>query len=652
MRSRGRRRLTPENILELEGLASIGKTFRGTIWENCKRFKLSGTAYASMPPEQGGHFCIESAMHLKGILEALLDPNVRKVFIIGATQVMKSVIGDIWLPFIMEHFPRNLIVYFEDEPKAQLFCDARLMPTVKEHPELSKMIQVLPNRHDSTKTRIKLPTMLLEVCGLNDGNASSLSWPYIWISEAWQHFSDGLLAKAIKRADRFPDDCKILCESQAGDEGEDLERQVKTAHPVPLTWACPHCQGRQTWEFSQLRPEDFPAKDLAKPGTFSGMTFDSDDSLTIAQRARTATWECYHCGQKIIDGPEMRKRIAETYEQDYKITDKNGLRFSPKDVAFFLPKEAAWNNTFEESSKSFLVAKDAQRMGNLTPIADWYKSERAKFWNPKLIQAKVSTITATTDNLNNPNEAMRCIGIDCQQGEVQFRTGKFWYLARSIDKTGKEISQLARGYAESWKDWIDAQKRLKIPAANVGIDGGNYLDEILDAVAANVEWVESTIRGKKFWVAKMWKVFVGNGLKSSFPHDDKVTRSYSKPSYHRRVVTFQGKQQAIGIPVYNWSNLSVKDHLARLRSGGVGLPTFTKIAREKLPLNVQLKEVGGLAYDEQMDSEYRGRSRGRDTWIENNPNVHYRDCECECLILMDMGGMLGVPPAPDETQTV
>lgn len=635
--------------LILAAFASIGITFRGSIADNCKRFKLVGPAYESMPKEQGGHFLIESARHLAGPLRALLDPNVRIVIVIGATQVMKSILGDIWVPFIMEHFPRNMLVLFEDDPKAKLFCDVRLMLPIRQHPVLCEQIGEV-DRHDATKTKIKLPTMDLQVCGLNDGNVSSLSWPYIWLSEGWQSKKRGLIKKAIKRADRFPLDCKILIESQAGEEGEDLHEEAKDAHQVPLSWACPKCHGRQCWDFTRLRPDDFCGigETPPKPGTYSGMKFDAGED--ISERARSARWECYHCGYEIRDTQDNRLAIAETYEQDYQITSSSGLKFSSKIVCFILPKESAWNNSFENSTLAFLKAKAAQQSGNLVPIADWYMSERAIFWNPKLVQNQVSIITETADpSLMEPDEAVRVLSVDCQQGDIQFKTGKFWCVARSIDKNGKVLKQLARCYAESWKEWIDLQKRLKIPNDNVAIDGGNYLDEILDAAAANWEIVDrfNPNTKKAYKGRSVWRILVGNGTLSSFPQDDKTKRSFSKPSVHPRVISIDGKPCTIAIPVYHWSNLSVKDHLHRLLSGGEGLPKFIALSRDQLPANVQAKEVGQLTYSQQMQAEYRTTVKGKNKWVESNPNVHYRDCECQILVMFDMAGKLGLPPAPD-----
>lgn len=645
--------------LHRDSFASIGKTFRGEIYENCARFKLVGKAYEAMPREQDGHFQIESARHLAGPLRALRDPNVRMVFIIGATQVLKSVVGDIWIPYLLEHFLSSILVLFETDPKALLYCDTRLMDTIKAHPVLSKLFNDIP-RHDLTKTEIKLGGAKLLVGGLNDSNVSSLSWKYIWISEAWQHGVDGLLRKAIKRADRFPNDCKVLIESQAGDAGEDLHKETKTAHQVPLTWACPKCGGRQTWEFAHLRPDDFkPIAGEAKPGTYSGMQFAAEGD--IAERARTSEWECHWCGYRIKDTQFNRKAIAETYEQDYQIVGPDGLKYSPRSVCFVIPREAAIGNTFESSSANFLTAKESEQSCNNKPMADWYKSERAVFYDPKLLRATSKALIGSHSIEGTiPDEAARIMMVDCQQDPDQSEAlkksiiGHFWYVAWAIDKSGKNIYQLARGYARSWKEWMDVRKALKIPNKNVAIDGGNWLDEVLDYAAAN--WEEGfnyTARGKPFKALTTWVVLRGNGTRKSFKHEDGISRVFAQPSYYQRFIKIGTTQRAINIPVIEWSNLSIKDQLFAIRQGGEGKPMLHILPREKLDAATQEKERGPLTYQQQISNEYRTTVNGRPKWEESNPNVHYNDCDCQGIVTFGRGGYIGhVEVSEDEAQVV
>src|SRR5208282_1061029 len=161
----------------------------------------------------------------------------------------------------------------------------RLITTILKHPALKDLVAsvIEENRHKVTTTKIQLPGAMLSVAGLNEGNASTLSWPLIWISEAWQHGSDGLLFKAFKRTDRYPRTFKILNESQASLVDTDLHAAVKDVRQVPLTWRCPKCDGEQTWEWrhwSFLRPGDFipRAQKTITPATVNGSVIEVSES--------------------------------------------------------------------------------------------------------------------------------------------------------------------------------------------------------------------------------------------------------------------------------------------------------------------------------------------------------------------------------------
>jgi len=665
----------------------FSKPFRGGIPENCRRFAFRGGGYKAMPAEQGGHFWLESAMQVAGPMAALTDDLVRYVHVIGATQVLKSIVGDAWVVYCVEHVQLPMLVLFEDDPKADLYCGLRLMETLRHHPHISKMLadSMKESRHNVTGTWIKTLTSELLVAGLNDGNVSSLSWPLIWVSEAWQHGSDGLLEKAFKRSDRYAETCKVLNESQAAMAGTDLHRAVQKAHQVPLTWKCLACDGVQTWEWQHWafkRPDDFIPRERKtistasiggetaivtheppKPGSYGGMKWIAEEANThsVEERARSAYWECLHCGHHIHDTREERKQLTRSYVQDYRITLASGATIAPKQVAFTIPFESAWDNRFEKTVANYLLAKNAKAQGNAVPLQDWFMAERAMFYDPRLSQAQINILSSNYDVSGGiPDEVCRVGGVDCQQGEVEKMTGKFWYVFRAVDKKG-DLYQIARGYAESWAELIALQKQHKIPNENLAIDGGQYLHEILDRAAANFELVEKDIlntrtgkpTGKKLTVRSVWKVFRGNGTRKSFAHGsgpERKFRSFSMPSYYQRQIVADGNPAMLNIPVYEWSNLSVKDHLHNLMMGSPTTPKFVSLSREQLTDTAQAKEIGDLAYSKQMQNEYRTRERGQDKWVQATPNVHYRDCESECVVLFDMGGYLGLPAAADTTE--
>jgi phage terminase large subunit GpA len=684
--------------------------FRGGIAENAKRFRLTGSAYKSMPVEQDGYFDIETARHLIGILEALHDDGVRVVFIIGATQVFKSIVGNIWVPFVMEHDPDDMLVLFEDDPKAKDFAQKRLMPTIQKHPVLSaRLDEETENRHQMTMTKIVATSMSLHCGGLNDGNVSTFSFRYIWVSESWQHKSDGLLRKAMARADRFAESCKILVESQAGMTGEDLQMEASKAHRVPLKWRCPFCDGEQSWEcereFGILRPDDFVARkpmgrarvsraeaavptgssnnkpstdslnsgfegggeDSATgnrdgratseldlwvaplPGSYAGMKFDGPEKtingvvtpLTIAERARSAKWECYHCGTLIEDTKANRRAIAQTYSQDYKI-EVNGQRISPRVVCFVLPKESNVDNSFEKSTASYLSAKEAERNGNMVPLQDWYMSERAIFYDPQLSQRQmVATVGSYDPNAVIPDEHSRDMSVDCQKHETLDTVGTFWWEVRAFDKYGNS-KQLERGFSKNWDGWWKVQEKWKVPNDRVSIDGSKWGPQVMQMAASRFEEVEVDFLGRKIKKQVCWQILYGDKARS-FRHPDNNYRNYS-PVKRVMITVFDaaGKRIVVPIKTIRWSNLAYKLQLDAIRMQIPGTPKYESLERKHLSPEMQAIEIGDLTYDKQMSAEYSTEDKkGQETYEKLRKENHYYDVALQNLVRASQDGLIG-----------
>ncbi|MEI6078364.1 MAG: phage terminase large subunit family protein [Verrucomicrobiota bacterium] len=664
------------------------KKFKGTIWENARNFRLVGAAYASMPAEQDGFFDIKTARQLQGPLTALNDPLVRMVFIIGAVQVLKSVAGDITVVFWIEHTMLNILIIFEDDPKAEKYSKTRLMTTIKDHPVIRAMnasLEQKTDRHNVTNLMLRLPGgRTVMIGGANDGNLSSFSWPLLWGSEAWQ-WKPGMLKKFIRRADRYPDNHKILIETQASLADSDLHEEANTAHIVPLTWACPYCGGRQTWEcdaeYGKLRPMDFtPIKPNVlpegqlnlwappQPGTYAGMKFigpeqtlpdGSTKYFTISERARTAQWECYHCGTLIADTKELRMKIADTYEQDYRLPAANGKPpVTPKRVCFILPKEAAWNNRFESGVLAYLDAKDAQASGNEIKLQDWYLQERAVFYSKRLTQTRVAVIveSAPLDAQGLiPNEKFRHLVVDCQKDVIESLrqgkdlTGHFWAIVEATDKGGNTF-MLWRGYVTGWEQLFGKngiKEKFKVPTRNVAIDGGNWFDLVKEKAAYyRTKEYQLTDQGQldktKAPVWATWRVMVGDDGKG-VRWEDGTWRSYWPAKvYLVDTLDAAGQWHKIKVNVIRWSNFAVKSVLYKLRMGAPGQPKFVALPPEKCDAKTAAKEKGkDFSYEEQMNGFSLGEdAKGKPKFIEHHPQQHYPDCHCMGIVLKMMAGLV------------
>jgi len=681
--------------------AQIKSPFRGGMVENCARFKFIGGGYKSMPPEQDGHFCIETARQLAGPMAALIDDLVRVVNIIGATQVLKSVCGDAWVVYCMEHILLPMLVLFEDDDKADLYCGMRLMDTVRGHPEIAKLIaeSKKESRHNITGTWLKIAGVELLVAGLNEGNVSTLSWPLIWISEAWQHGVDGLLEKAFKRADRFAETCKILNESQAAVAGSDLHSKVAAAHAVPLVWRCPACDGEQTWEWqhwNHRRADDFVARppraistvsiggqialinsDVPTPGSYAGMRFgtkavmDEDtDGATIEQRARGAYWECIWCGHHIQDTKSERMEVCATYQQEYRIYE-NGFWRTPRQVCFTLPFEAAWDNRFEKTVGNFLAAKAAKAAGNAVKLRDWFLSERAVFYDANRMEVRSTTISAGS---YDPAKAKALYGehfhsvnmaVDCQEDAdhkaktEKSITGWFWYVVRVYDKFGNS-KQLARGYCKSWDTWRAVQAFWGVPNDRVIIDIVQWSEQVMNKA---VEYRQMVKRDRPHPIFKTmedvvtWKLLAASPGKQNFKgHKDGIIRPWSPESaVYGNMIDETGRVRRIPLARILFNKTPIQQQVDSLYSGAPGMPKFEFLSRDHLKaldgkvdevtLGMETKLEKGkvvpslLSYENQMSAQVYDLAKNK--YTELRPDDHYYWCEQALLVRVGMDGLLG-----------
>lgn len=631
--------MSPEYKHRCEVVASqIVSPFRGGIAKNCERFRFIGSGYKGIPKEQDGHFIPETAKQCNGPMLALEHPMVRVVHIIGATQVLKSIVGDAWAVWSIEYERLPFIAYFEDDPKARTFCRARLMETIRKHPHLQNMLLDAKevSRHNLTGTEISFVGFMLLVCGLNDGNASTLEWPRIWISEGWLHPDDGLIEKAFKRADHFPKTKKILNESQASMAGTDLHRKVQEAHKVPYEWQCVHCGGWQTWEW-----EDWSRKH--SDGTYSGMKWT--DAGTIDDKAAAAWWECSHCRKRIDDTPENRQKIAESSKQDF-INPATGIPY--ENVAFFLPYECAVMNSFKESVKSFLTAKASKEAGNDLPMQDWFLQWRGFFYEKEQGQwHDVSTQFHKYPDTDIPNLHSVNMLVDCQKAEDaetgEDRMGSFWVLVEAVDKFGN-VRHKGWFYCTSKEQVEKIQERYKIPAQRVCVDGRKWTAEVKQWAARNYQEVDAIhpLFKKPYKKKFSWIVLMGDNANyyNWVVRGRRVALCFSPPMAHQERIMRNGTVTVVDVPLIFWSNTTVKDQLSAVIIGGVDKPKIEFLSSECFDEQTRAKCVGQLEFQEQVHSEYRTELRGKPFWEKKSqrPN-HAWDCMCMGLVRRSMDGL-------------
>lgn len=625
------------------------KPFRGQIHEYAGKLNLQG-GYAVK-----GLLQMVTLRHLLEPLEALRDPAVHLVSVRGAVQTTKSLLADIFVPYVIEHDPGDVLWLLEDDAKAKEYAD-RCMGLIKSIPEIAKMLEGV-DHHDKTKTIIRFKHMKLVICGLNPGNVQSLSWRYVIIDETWLHPFDGLLRQAMDRTKQYPNTKKILVLSQGGWEEDDHDRVHKETDQRELHYACPQCGWHQPFELS-IERMPIGGQPVLKPEIkYAGLAWDSNEVTKPNGRwnaelaSLTAHHVCFRCAARLPDTDEMRNQLALTYRYIPAGADPNfdtTRRFPfPSQVGFHWPAEASTRLPWRDQVKKYIPAKtSADEQAYRLPLQEFYQKDRGLPWSEAIAQEQKVVIHEPYDvKLAWPEESFRPLIVDCQRD-----LKKFFFHVYAVSRAG-EARMLDRGSLDSFDAIAEKQKQWGVKDQQVFLDVGYEMTKALRECVKHGH--VQVIRGGRMKVWACWTGLKGSG-QEIFRHERKAKkgknydwRIYSKCDYYN--VNIGTNDRHPRAPWYSWSNLHCKDLLRARRDQDENCPKL-KVLPDTLPT------TDPWSYHQQMRSEYRKEEYrdGRKVSIwklikEGRPN-HDWDISSMLMAFMAIVGIIGAPEPPPDSE--
>jgi len=639
--------------------------FRGQIWDYARTFEL-GSSY-EVPKDnvcrdcraQGikrcRHFEIDTARQLVGPMQAIRDDNVRMVMVLKATQTLGSLVWDLALHWFIVHSPyQTMIVFLDADDKAQNYCDKRLMPTLKANPDIEPFIPTGIDRHDATKTDIKFTNgKIIRICGLNESNASSLTWQVVVIDEGWLHYSDGLMQKGIDRAKQV-ENRKVIIIGQAGKADEDQDKLWKGLNKrVPLTFACPCCDGRQEFSFTKARPEDFQpiireGVEPPKPGTYYGLTVPQrfSEITDVKAAAKEAYYECYHCGHHIADTKENRAAMMATYQQDWQM---NGLTPPNYEVGFWNPDPASVTLPFAQTMAAYIAASKADKeRGNRQPLMDFYQNRWATAWSDGIIGIGAAALPMHIFDADKPlpGELVRIAGVD-----VQDNLTNVWIQIWAIGE-GAAMRLLWWEHVESPMGMTllerrahvknrcrELFKKFKVQPQNVKFDRAHVPEIIFEWAAEDCVrggWLRDRA-GNKTKQDVFYGLVLGDpskGYKHKTRGNKYVWAGFSPVFYEQVVLTNKlGQREVLRVPY----RLMSTDRSQKLAQRFIDQQDSPKM---EIP-PAYLADKSLLGFWSQLNSETQVLEKGKMVWrqISQRPN-HGRDGFRMVLMRMEEVGLL------------
>jgi hypothetical protein len=625
--------------------AGLYQPFRGEIYEYSAKLDLQH-GYAVK-----GLFDINTARHLIEPLQAIRHSGVRVVSVTAAVQTLKSLIADLCVPYWVEHDPGDTLWLLEDDPKARRYAE-RALSLLRSVPEIAAMLKGV-DRHDATKTEIKLQQMKILMCGLNTGNVQSLSWKNVILDEKWMHAFDGLIRQAMDRTKQYPDTKKIILLGQGGVEDDDADQEHKKTDQRVLHYSCTECGAYQPFELSRQRPENFLVPELR--GKYAGLSWDTNDVTRPGGRwdfpkvAKTAHHCCYYCGARILDTPDVRRRLNDSYayfpagtadgvkiEAGGRYKKKGELPMPypfPEAVGFQWPAEASMRVSFAELVVKYLRAKvAAEELAYRLPLQEFIQKDRGETWSD-LVEGEHRTIVHEAYDVAKawPEEAYRPMIVDCQRDLKKFHVSVY---AVSLEGESRELERKTVG---SWSDLEDIQKKWGVKDQQVFVDCGYQMTAVLRVCVKHGHLGQVRVAGKlrKMWLC--WTGIKGSG-QELFLHKKAVVNKGTRTELKEFKIFSEDKFYDTNVGTKNraprarwfeWSNLHCKDLLRARRDQDAGVPKFLTLP-DPLPATDQ-NSVFAQMRSEARKEEWTPRGK-RAIWLlvkETRPNHEW-----------DKGGML------------
>lgn len=586
----------------LEGYSnSLQPPYFGTLKEWVEKHVVLPPAYAIH-----GKLDLNISPYLLKPLQAIEDPHIYQVNLAMATQVGKSLLSEICIPFWIMNAPGPVYRIFQNNDISGTFAETRLIPLLKNCDILKPLLS--HDRFSTKKSGVILPHMAVTLGGANEGLAHGMSVKYLLCDElhAWE---TGYFEKFKARTTAFIGRRKIICASQPSKAGSEWEQIYQTGRIYEWQWLCPCCKTRQPFHWSVEKANN----------KFAGFNWDSilfpDGETDIAESAKTTWLECINCDHQVHDTPTERRLLNDT--GDYVLIKDGG---DAGVVSFTCPNFVNVNLTFAQAAAQYMIAKRMKRMSGLDEQMEIFVEQiLGKFYHREEQMDLSKILVETYDKDNLDKDWVPILTVDVQ------RTGniKYW-VARAWHKNGNESRRLGFGIVRDWSEIENIRAKYKVPIPLVGIDSGDgeRTQEIYQEcikygkvikIGANLQYIS-------------WCPLKGDQKVNYTTHPDKIARLYSPVSNQDAGFPANHKMKGIPAPLIMWSNYSIKTILANLRDNKI----------DGVIWKVDHKDED---YDKQLYSESLvdvvDKKTGITTqrWIQTGKDNHWLDCEAQNLCM-------------------
>ena len=550
-------------------------------WKWCEE-NVKNIPYSPIP----GHFKSANSPWVREAMEAMADPDIRLVSIVAPVQSSKTIGAELCLCYIVANFPGPCLWLSQTDADAKDQAEARLHKLFSECDAVKKLFPA--DRHKKkTQTVFFSNGMTLWVLGAHaKSNLQSRSIRWLIGDETWQ-WPNGHMQQAEARVTAFGWLGKCIFLSQGGTENDDTHRKFETTDMREWEFKCPKCGKYQPYKWSNIE--------------WDKNYRDDGGQIDFAKVRSSVRLVCEFCKHEIADSDANRKLL------------NSSAKFVPQNPNAPTTKAGFhWNSlasmSWGELAEMYLRAKESCRRGDLEGLKNFYQKRLALPWgdleedftldispsgyrmgddweSEAAVGAKGAILPPPHENKNRVR--LRFLTVDVQMDH-------FYTVVRSwACDASSRLVYCAK--LQTWEDVEILQNRFGVFPQLVFVDAGYSTFEVYRNCAKH-----------------NWTALMGDGRRD-FPHrvNGKITQRFYSTARHPLVSDRKCR-------MHYWSNLGIKDTLARLRSN----QNPDEGSTWEVPSDVPEE------YLKMLDSEQRVKKGNSWEWrqIGKRPN-HYWDCE-------------------------
>lgn len=588
--------------------------FSGSVYEWASINVSLPTSYAVQ-----GSFDISISPYLIKPFHDLKDTYVSQVNLVGATQTGKTLVSEIFIPYVIANSPGPVLKLHQSDEMSQTFVETRLIPLLKNCKVVAPLLE--QERYAAKKTGIILPHMSIKVSGQKENILHGLTVKYLLLDEVWLYEKDAV-TKAKARTTAFGNQKKILITSQPGIEGDQLS-QEDTGLSYEWGWRCKECNNLQPWYWSKEK-ENGSWAGIVWDKTYKEATRFEYDYEATGQSARL---QCFHCSASYKDTDENRRHLNDS--GDYILTKDNGNHavHTYSWCAFVNPKIS-----FKEKTIQYLQATSQHKKTGLTDGLKIFRQQvLGQAWK-RTAGIDVSKVLVQTFNPDETwkEQVFKCLSVDYQRKHEM----KFWSV---IAFSPTEIRIVDHGYCAKWDDIDAIAKKHRISPPAVCVDSGYNASEV---------YLEAYNHGAMVVIGKKidrwgWTCLKGDDADEGYPHklpDGTKIMKYFSPMTKVAINNTQW------VRLYHWGNFPIKTTLHHIREGKSDMTLVLPTA--------------DADFNEQINAESLVEVQDNKTglrklqWQKRHDNNHYLDCLCQAIVMCQMSGKFGPDPIRLATKPV